>query len=651
MYKYNSLTHALQSASEKKGILFIKSDKEEHYVSYTKLYHQALVLLHHLQKHHIGYKDEMIIQMDDHEEFVTAFWACILGGIIPIPVSVAANEESKLKLLRIWSILDHPHMITNKKHLESLYKYCDEEGRPASKELERHTIVYDELEEKDVYGCLHEASLDDIAFIQFSSGSTGNPKGVMLTHENLLANAEGIIHGADITEKDHALCWMPLTHDMGLIGFHITNIVAGANQYTMAPTLFIRHCTLWMSKTSEHRCTVLYSPNFGYKHFLKFYNKKQASQWDLSCVRVIFNGAEPISSALCHNFLEELSAYQLPPEAMFTVYGLAEASVGVSFPPVGEHFITYSLDRNHLNTYEKVQDIGTGHSDAVTFVDVGSSIKHCQMKIGDAEGRTLEDDTIGYIFIKGKNVTKGYYNNEEATRDVFVHDNWLNTGDFGFMRQGRLVITGRAKEIIFVNGQNFYPHDIDRLAEKVEGIELGKIASCGVYNQKSEKEEIVLFVLYKKKLAKFVDLAMRLKTAIGHELGIEVNHVVPVKRIPKTTSGKVQRYKLMKAYQQGEHTSLVEELKTLMIKRLKETQEHTERVHRELAHIWKNILDVNEVHQEDHFFHMGGHSILTVQLVTAIYHAFRVHIQVETLRDKPTFGELSQYIGDLCIGK
>ena len=291
------------------------------------------------------------------------------------------------------------------------------------------------------------------------------------------------MHGTQVKNVDSALSWMPLTHDMGLIGFHLTPLCSFINQFIMPTTLFIRRPSLWLSLASKHRITILSSPNFGYKYLLDNINLSAASEWDLSCVRILFNGAEPIDSALCEKFTDNMSKYGLLRSVMFNVYGLAEASLAVTFPPPGEGVRELIVDRDSLSVGETVRNAEIQKFEkAVTMVDLGYPVNDCHVKICDDKGDTLNENTVGNIIIKGDNVTKGYYNNNKATKDAINENGWLNTGDLGFMRDGRLVVSGRAKDVIFINGQNFYAHDIERIVESISGIELGEIAACGIYN-------------------------------------------------------------------------------------------------------------------------------------------------------------------------
>ncbi|OCB93350.1 Polyketide synthase PksJ [Bacillus amyloliquefaciens] len=528
-----------------KGITFINGSDKEMYIPYAQLFENARKVLGVLQKKGLKKKDELIIQIEDNEQFIKVFWACILGGIIPIPLSIGYNEEHKLKILRIWNILNNPYCISDQRTLHSLEKVADAETYSS---IVNHSICLDEIKTSNEVGELISPTPEDIAFIQFSSGTTGDPKGVILTHKNLITNISALNEAWETSESDSSLSWMPLTHDMGLIAIHLASTYKKIQQYIIPTSVFIRRPTLWLLKTHQHRVTQLYSPNFGYKFLLDNYKKNQTYNWDLTCVRLLANGAEPISTSLCREFLEEMSQFGLKYEALNTVYGLAEATVAVSVPKLGKPFVPITLNRGALEIGHKIQET-VEEKKGITFVEVGPAVQHCFLRICDSNNEVLEDDFIGHVQIKGENVTSGYYNNELATKDAITSDGWLNTGDLGFIHNNSLVITGRTKDIIIKNGQNYYAHDIERVAERVKDIELGNVVACGVMNEQKAEEDLVIFLKCKKSYD-ITTAEKELKRELTKQLGLNVHQVIPVRKIFKTTSGKVQRSKMKDFYKE-----------------------------------------------------------------------------------------------------
>ena len=270
-------------------------------------------------------------------------------------------------------------------------------------------MFLDDIVELPQPGIAHAVSGDDIAFVQFSSGSTSAPKGVLLTHRNLLANIYAIIQKAEITAEDRCLSWMPLTHDMGLIGFHLTPLVLGASHVIMATELFVRRPASWLALASEKGATLLCSPNFGYKHYLRAYRPEQAADLDLRAVRLIFNGAEPISAALAHEFGKTLAQCGLGANVMYPVYGLAEASLAVTFPPAGRAIREVCATRGSLSIGSKVEVVPNRTENTACFVALGQPIPSCRVRICGDDGRVLAEHQVGHIQIQGESVCRGYY--------------------------------------------------------------------------------------------------------------------------------------------------------------------------------------------------------------------------------------------------
>ncbi len=644
--KYKTLSQVLEFRKDStRGITFIEGSEKESFLSYQDLYHKAIKKLSYLQKEGIKPQNELVFQINDNETFIVLYWACILGGIIPVPLSIGRNSEHKQKLFNVWSILDTPYLAISEDEINKLDAFDNEEKLAEIKtkiidvkgeySTEDNTVIYDAQE-------------DDIAFIQFSSGSTGNPKGVVLTHKNLLTNILDISTASRYTEEDSMISWMPLTHDMGLIGFHLNPLFIGMNHYLMPTDLFVRRPSIWLDKASEHQVSILCSPNFGYKYVLKHCNVDSSEQWDLNAVRLIYNGAEPISETICDQFLESLAKYGLKKSAMCPVYGLAEASLAVTISNLEDTIVSYYFDRDQLKIGDKIHVTAKQEKNSVSFVKVGKPINHCSLRITNQVNEPVKDEVIGNIQIKGPNVTSGYYNNEEATKNAVLESGWVITGDLGFIKDGELYVTGRLKDIIFSNGQNYYPHDIERIAEKVEGIELNKIAFGGFFNAKTQKEEIIAFVFHRGSLDKFIPLITALKEVVNAEIGLEINSVVPIKNMPKTTSGKLQRFKLLSDYRNGIFDEINEQIKSLITEKNFDNivLPENEKEHRLLA-IWKNVLDFENISIEKSFFELGGNSLKAAEMMMALVKEFQVEITPDVLYKYQTIRGLASVLSTL----
>ena len=480
---------------------------------------------------------------------------------MPVPVAVGISDEHRLKLFRIISQLDRATLFTESDLLERLLDFSKQQERPEIQALlESKTSLISDVDAA-LKGEIHESSPDDIAFIQYSSGSTSDPKGVVLSHRNLCTNIRAIVEACHWNENDQSLSWMPLTHDMGLIGYHLSVLGVGMNHAVMDTNVFVRRPLLWMSKANELRATQLCSPNFGYKHFLKLFQRKGLDSLDLSCVKLILNGAEPISWELCEEFLDALAPFGLQRSAMFPVYGLAEATVGVSIPEPGSEYSRITVDRHSLRVGDTYRETAPGDSDSVSFVRVGNAIRDVSIRIVDDNDATLNDGCIGNIQLQGGSVTERIYGDDAATTELFTGDGWLRTGDCGVFVDDQLVITGRQKDIIIVNGQNYYPHDIEEIVAHLDGLDLNKVVVAGATPKGGQTEELIAFILHRQSSETFMPLVAQVRDLIGEQTGLEVDQVIPVARIPKTTSGKVQRAKLLQSYFDGEFDAVLQDLR------------------------------------------------------------------------------------------
>jgi len=550
-----NLIHALQRLGEEtgRGIGFLKAAGDEDFVSYAAFVGSVRRLLTVLTDAGFVEGEEVIIRVEDPKSFLIVFWACLAGRMIPIPLSAGNQPENKRKALRVWQQLGHPRLIDDTEGPQ------DDEGLYKEYGDSRFLYVGDLLNAaaNSEASTLKEA--DGIAYVQYSSGSTEDPKGITLTHENLCVNIRAILSRSGTSGKDSILSWMPLTHDMGMICFHLCGIVAGIDQYIIPTGLFIRRPLQWIQAASDKKITQLYSPNFGLQFFLQAYKRALSSvNWDLSGVRIIYNGAEQISAKICREFITALQPHRLRPAVMFPGYGLAEASVAVTLPDPGDALSGYDIIRSSLQPGQPVAIArrGEGHP---YFVEVGYPVANCAVRIMHS-GKALPEGWLGDIEIKGGNVTSGYYKMPERTRELFSRDGWLKTGDLGFVMKGRLVIAARKKNMIVKNGFNYFLHDLESIVLRVSSLETGSFVITSCWNPTSEAEEVLVFVLFKKEFNLFLSLSDLIRRQLLAEAGLPVDQVVPVKKIPKTTSGKIQHYKLIELYLMGEYTAVLDTL-------------------------------------------------------------------------------------------
>jgi amino acid adenylation domain-containing protein/non-ribosomal peptide synthase protein (TIGR01720 family) len=650
--KFRTLTDLLEDRRSQtaKGITFIESGTSESFLSYADLHAGALKLLGEFQRKGLVPGDEIVILVEDNRRFLLIFWAAVLGGIIPIPLSVGKNEEHRSKIFHIWSVLKSPWLITTEKYFDKLRsEFSDSTEKDKYDNMAAGFLPESVLEMADgPDGERYSAKPDDIAFVQFSSGSTGNPKGVVVTHRNLLANVAAIASAAGYCSTDSMLSWMPLTHDMGIIGFHINPLYSGIDHYLLPTSLFIRRPAIWIEKASEHQVTVLCSPNFGYKYFLKHYQESNNYAWDLNAIRIIYNGAEPVSDRIAGEFLELLAGFGLMKTAMVPTYGLAEATLAVSISPIGRSIQSLRVDRNFLRPGNAVVFLDNDDN-AFNVVNLGRSVECCDIRVCDDHGQPVNDGIVGHIKIKGESVISGYYNNEDATKQLIDIDGWLKTGDLGFITGGELFITGRQKELIFVNGQNYYANDLERVAQDVEGVELNKVVFTGLFNNGIGRDEIIGFLFNRDSLEKFVPTRDAVKAQINLRMGLVVDKIIPVREIPRTTSGKLQRYKLQAAYLDGLFADQEKQLKDIDQAAAGKVSGFNEFDAEELqiSQAWAEVLNLTSTEAGLNFFEAGGNSLRAAELAMMLSKKFHVELTIKDIYGNPTISFLASLIRTL----
>jgi acyl-CoA synthetase (AMP-forming)/AMP-acid ligase II len=626
------------------AVTYLEGERDTRTVAFGELYERAVAILHRLQRLGARPGDKLILFLSSNEPFIDAFWAALLGGIIAVPVAPGISDEHRHKLLRIARKLQTPYIYTEQRLLERVGSLAtDNETQATFESLCARAFLVDQLDQLGRSGKLYRARPSDAAFIQFSSGSTSEPKGVVLTHANLLANIRGATEIAHFNHDDVSLSWMPLTHDMGLIGFHLIMLANRVQAHLMPTELFVRRPLLWLQLAARIRASILCSPNFGYRHYLKVLGEHALGELDLSSVRLIFNGAEPISVELCEQFLNRLSPAGLAREAMFPVYGLAEASLAVSFPEPGRRYRATGFNRHQLGVGAEPQTLGIDERDAVRLASVGRAIPYCELRIAGDDDQPMTERRVGHIHIRGDNVTAGYYEDPAVNAATFTTDGWLRTGDLGLIHQGELYITGRHKEILFVNGQNYYPHDLERIAEDVPGLELGKVVVAGVRPIGAQADELVVFVLHRTDMAAFLPLARQIAARIGEHAGLEISAVVPVRRIPKTTSGKFQRHLLEQEYLAGAFDVELTELARLRAQEPAARAGGSEITQR-LRAICEQELDGRSIEVDESLFDLGASSLKLIAIHERIERLWPGLVEVTDIFDHPSIAALGRFI-------
>lgn len=488
----------------------------------------------------------MIFQFDSNQDFITAFWACTLGGFVPVPISTAPIYEPSnsivKKLHNAWQLLGQPIVLTNDNLVHQLRSLS---GKLNQENFQVETI--NDLRSINREQNWHNSQPDDLAVLLFTSGSTGMPKGVMLSHRNILSSVAGTSEMSNFTSQDVSLNWLPLDHPGPLVRCVIRTVFLGCQQIHTPTAAILADPLKWFDWIELYRVTSTWAPNFAFALVNDRADEIEKRRWDLSSVRSFLNTAEPIAPQTARRFLELMTPHGLATNAMHSSWGMAETCSSVTLSD------RYLLDSSTLED--------------ASFVELGSPIPGISLRIVNEQNEVVEEQTIGYLQVKGVTVTSGYYYNPELSREMFSSDGWFNTGDLGFLHEGRLTITGRTKDVLIVNGNNYYTHEIEAVVEEVKGVKVSYTAACAIRQPNSNTEQLsVFFHTSISDDARLVELLKEIQKNVVRKIGISPAYLIPVEKeaIPKTSIGKIQRSQLKQHFEAGRFDAIVKRVDVLL---------------------------------------------------------------------------------------
>jgi acyl-CoA synthetase (AMP-forming)/AMP-acid ligase II len=499
--------------------------------------------------------DRVVIMLPTCPEYFPTFFGVMAAGAIPVPVYPPTN------LKKLGQFLHTLRGVFNDSGASTIIAWKTVKpilgqalaGAPGV----RHVVMMEELREEDGPD-IAAPGIDpaETAMIQYTSGSTDAPKGVQLSHLNLLHNVQNIERTLQLDpERDVCVSWLPLYHDMGLIGVMMGALYSEVQLVLMAPQTFLMRPRLWLRAISDHGATITVAPNFAYNLCVSRISEKAAEGLDLSSLRVAMCGAEPIRAETYQSFVERFSAYGLRRDVFLPAYGLAESTVGTTLPPVHREPTILWLDRDVLETEGRAMEVPAGTEYAVAAFGVGSPFTESVVRVVDADTEEpVEEGRVGEIVARGPSVMKGYFRNPEKTGET-VGGGWLRTGDLGFIRNGHLFVTGRSKDLIIRFGRNYYPQDIEAVVEEVDGIRKGRVIAFGHTDDRHQSEEVI--VLAETRISdpeKLEELRGRVKAALSEALDFVPDRVelLPPHTLLKTSSGKLRRRPTRDSYLAGE---------------------------------------------------------------------------------------------------
>jgi acyl-CoA synthetase (AMP-forming)/AMP-acid ligase II/aryl carrier-like protein len=529
------LSEILQRAARyhpAQAVICIQPDGSETVLTYPALLERAQRVLAGLRGRGMAAGEPVLFQLERTQDFLAAFWACVLGGFVPVPVPLAPSYRETngavVKLQHAGAMLGRPLILTDATRapaLAALPSVLGVEPMPveAVEDLARHA--------PDARA--HPADPDDVALMLLSSGSTGRSKTVMQSHRSLLGHCAGNVQLNAFTSGDVSLNWIPLDHVGAIVMLHLCKVYLGCRQVHAPAELVLREPLRWLDWIERYRATVTWAPNFAFSMVNDHAEEIGRRHWDLSSMRFIVNGGEAVVARTARRFLELLAPHGLPATAIRPAWGMSETSSAAIY---ADRFTRASS------------------SDEDAFVCVGSAIPGFAMRIVDAQDGVLGEGVVGRLQVRGRQVTSGYYGDAEQTREAFTADGWFTTGDLGRLEEGRLTITGREKDVIIVNGVNYYSHEIEAAAEEVDGVDVSYVAACAVRESGSATDEVAIFFSARVPAERHAALARDIRAAVRRKTGVSPRHLVAVRRedIPKTSIGKIQRAELRQRFERGE---------------------------------------------------------------------------------------------------
>jgi 1-acyl-sn-glycerol-3-phosphate acyltransferase len=531
-----------QAEPGRPAVFFREGDGDERTITYGGLWAESAAVAGGLRAEGIGRGDAVALMLPTGNDFLRTFQGVLIAGAIPVPIYPPARLDQLDEYAgRQSSILADAAV----KVLVTI-----EKAKPIATVLRsrvrslRRVTTADELAERGEPWSSAEGQGGDPAFIQYTSGSTGEPKGVLLTHDNLLANIRAIAFGLQVQPTDVGASWLPLYHDMGLIGSWLFCLHQGLPLALQSPLSFLARPERWLWSIHDRRATLSAAPNFAYELCVRKIADSAIEGLDLSSWRCALNGAEPVNPDTVERFVARFSRYGFRREAMMPVYGLAENSVALCVPPAGRGPRVDRIEREAFERFGRAVAAAEGDALALRLLSVGAPLPEHEVLIVDDAGEEVEERTLGRLVFRGPSMTAGYFQKPEATAAIRVPGGFLDSGDLAYRADGEHYIAGRRKDLIIKAGRNFVPQEIEDAATHAKGVRRGCVVAFGVTSEEQGTERLVLAAETRvRDPARRERIAAEITRLVTDAVGMPPDHValVPPGAVPKTSSGKVRR--------------------------------------------------------------------------------------------------------------
>ncbi|MCA3559851.1 MAG: fatty acyl-AMP ligase [Aestuariivirga sp.] len=522
-------------------------------LSYAELRRQSMSTARKLLSLGLKRGDRVAVVAETGPEFMAVFFGCQYAGLIACPMPytmyIGGKDSYIGRVAGMIAAAKAQTVVTG----EDLLGHISEGAARAGA---GRVLTHAELQAlPEAAAKLEPFRANEDAYIQYSSGSTSSPKGVLISQKAIMSNTRGILRdGMRITPEDRAFSWLPLYHDMGLVGLCLSAAMGQVSVDFLATASFARRPALWLKLMSDNKSTITYSPSFGYDLAARRING-EAVTLDLSRLRIAGIGGDMVRADVLEGFAAHLSVAGFRSDAFLPSYGMAETTLAISFIDPDKPIRVDTIDRHALKHEGRAVPARGSH--ARSFVVCGRPMEGSTVEIRDEHGAVLGPRAVGRIFVNTPSLMTGYYNNDEATAAVVGQDGFLDTGDMGYWLDGEIVITGRAKDLILHNGRNIWPQDIEWAAEQIEPLRDGDVAAFAVENDAGEDEVTVLVQCRARDLATVEALRHEVSAAVHRSAGVECRVVmVPPKSLPFTSSGKLSRAAAKQKFLSGEIAEL-----------------------------------------------------------------------------------------------
>ena len=515
-------------------------------VPYEELREQAQTLARRLQSLGLLRGARVALLADTNPDFMRFFFACQYAGLVPVPVPASIHLASRSVYVEQLRALLVKCQASVAVVPPGFLPFLTEAAESLDLRFIGSPEDFAKLPEN--MNALRPLRFDELAYLQFTSGSTRFPRGVMITQQAALNNLSGIIkHGLGVRPSDRCVSWLPFYHDMGLVGFVLGPVASQLSVDYLSPRDFAMRPRQWLSLIAKNRATISFSPTFGYDLCTRRVRQEDAAVLDLSSWRIAGAGAEMIHHESLANFAQALHGTGFDANAFMACYGMAECSLAVSFAPLREGLDVDRVDRDHLSERQVARAVlneggSEDRSRVSSFVNCGKPLPEYEVQIRNEQGHELCDRECGTIFLRGPSIMSSYFGDLEATKEVLSSDGWLNTGDIGYRVKEHLFITGRIKDLIIIKGRNIWPQDLEYLAEQQPEVRPGDASAFSILGEDGEELAVMVVQCGEFNGTEGGSLVDRLQRMIREELGI--NCCIELARphtLPRTSSGKLSR--------------------------------------------------------------------------------------------------------------